>query len=293
MRIGKTQTLTVIRTSEHGVYLGKKDGAEAVLLPKSQVPAGTKAGDELTIFLYRDSEDRPVATVKKPAAEVGAFAYLTVKSVTKVGAFLDWGLEKDLFLPYKEMEEPLKSGRNVMVFLYTDKSDRIAATTKLYEHLKPAPAKSFRKENPFSGAVYRVNPEVGVFGAVCPKAAALTAGQGYPELYFGLVPPSEVYSRFHAGDPLEGRIIRIREDGKLDLALRKRELEAIRSDAELILKKIREYGGTLPFSENVSPEIIRREFGLSKNAFKKALGHLYKERKIVIGEDEITLGGSQ
>ena len=291
IQIGKTQELTVLRESEHGLYLGKRSKAnepESVLLPKGQVPAGTKVGDAVTVFVYRDSEDRPVATVKKPAAEVGEFAYLTVKTVTKLGAFLDWGLEKDLFLPYKEMEEPVKSGQNLMVRLYLDKSGRIAASTKLYVFLTEADAAAFRKEDPFEGVVYRVNPEVGVFIGVCPKGLRPEAGRAYDKLIFGLLPPSETFRKHRLGEAVSGRILRVRADGKLDLSLRKRSFEQSASDGEKILKKMEEYGGTLPFSEGASPELIKRELQMSKAAFKKALGRLYKERKILIGENEVT-----
>ncbi len=297
--IGKTQELTVLRESEHGLYLGNKaakrreigagaEEAESVLLPKGQVTDEMKIGAKVRVFVYRDSEDRPVATVRTPVAEVGQFAYVKVKSVTRIGSFLDWGLEKDLFLPYKETEEPLKSGDRVLVYLYLDKSDRISATTKLYSHLIGAEQTGYRKEDPFAGAVYRVNQEVGVFTAVCPKGELLTEGRAYTELYFGLVPPTQVFARYRVGDAVEGRIVRVREDGKLDLALRKRDFEQLEADGAAILRKMDEYGGTLPFSENASPELIKRELKMSKSAFKKALGHLYKGRKIRIGENEVT-----
>ena len=287
IRIGKTQKLTVVRETEHGVYLGA-GGEESVLLPKNQVPEGTAAGQEMEVFVYRDSEDRPVATVRHPAAEVGEFAYLTVKNVSVFGAFLDWGLEKDLFMPYREMEESVRAKDAVMVYLYLDKSGRISATTRIYGKLSAAEKGAFRKEDAFTGAVYRINKEVGVFAAVCPKGETLTPGKGYEKCYFGLIPPSEVYKRFRLGEALQGRIVRVREDGKLDLALRKRDFEQLDADGELILRKMEEYGGTLPFSENASPELIKRELKLSKSAFKKALGHLYKKRKVRIGENEVT-----
>lgn len=305
IKMGKTQELTVLRETEHGVYLGKAVTArnpkanaagqkasagdvEEVLLPKGQTPAGLKTGALLTVFVYRDSEDRPVATVRRPAAEVGEFAYLTVKSVTKVGAFLDWGLEKDLFLPYKETESPVKAGDAVMVYLYLDKSGRIASTTRIYEHLSPAPKGEYRKEDAFRGAVYRVSPEVGALVAVSPKNAEFAAGKAFSALYYGLIPTSQVFVRFRLGETVSGRIVRVRADGKLDLALRARAFEQLSADGETILKKMREYGGTLPFSENASPEIVKRELGMSKNAFKKALGHLYRERKVRIGEKEVS-----
>lgn len=291
--MGQTQTLTVLRTSEHGVYLGEKGKQDSefggVLLPKNQVPEGLKIGDALTVFVYRDSEDRPVATLKESAAKVGEFAYLRVKTVSPFGAFLDWGLEKDLFLPYREMEEPVKSGQSLMVRIYLDKSGWIASSTKLYEHLTEAEQpKTFRKEEPFEGVVYRINPEVGIFVAVCPKDRKPELGQGYDRLYFGLIPASTVFEKHRLGEAVRGRIVRVRADGKLDLSLRKRDFEELDSDGEKILKKMEAYGGTLPFSEGASPEIIKRELSMSKSAFKKALGRLYKEHKVLIGENEVT-----
>lgn len=289
IEIGKIQTLTVLKATEIGVYLGENDPEKSVLLPKKQVPAGTKYGDRIEVFVYRDSEDRPIATVRRPAATVGEFAYLSVKSVTRVGAFLDWGLEKDLFLPYKEQEQNVRSGNKVMVYLYLDKSKRISCTMKLYDYLSPAEQGEYRKEDAMEGVVYRYTPDFGAFTAVLPKGKTLSAGASFDKLFFGLIPPSQVFRSFRPGDEIKGRVVRRRADGKLDLSERKRDHEQIDADAETVIRKIEEYGGVLPFSESAEPVLVRRELSMSKSGFKRALGHLYKNHRIRIEENEVIL----
>ena len=295
IEIGKTQQLTVLRMVEIGAYVGYRDMNPdfAILLPKKQVPENTKIGDELTLFTYRDSEDRPIATINKPAAEVGQFAYLTVKSATKIGAFLDWGLEKDLFVPFKEQEEALKAGDSVLVYIYLDKSNRLCGTTRIYDKLSISERNEYKENDRFSGVVYRLEKSFGAFVAIAGKGKEIETGKSYDKMIFGLIPKSWVFERYRIGSPVNGRVVRVREDGKLDIDPRRRSFEQLDPDGEVILKKIREFGGTLPFSDNASPEIIKRELKMSKNAFKKALGHLYKERKVVIHPDSVTLSPSE
>ncbi|MBQ6541656.1 MAG: RNA-binding protein [Lachnospiraceae bacterium] len=273
--VGQKQTLTVKRIAEFGAFLGFEQSTEVVLLPKKQVPEGTKDGDRITVFIYRDSEDRLIATVREPLVMAGGLAYLQVKAVTKIGAFLDWGLEKDLFLPYKEMEGSLKAQDGILVYVYTDKSGRLSATMKVYDRLKAAQPGEFVKDETFRGYVYRMNPDVGVFVAVEKDGA----------YYYGLIPKPQVFRTYRPGEAVEGRIIRVRADGKLDLSVREKAYRQIEADAAAVLKKIDEYDGELPFSDNASPEIIRRELNMSKNGFKKAIGHLYKEEIVEIGKN--------
>lgn len=291
IEIGKHETLRILRDSPYGVYLGlaDTDPEQSVLLPKKQVPEGAKTGDALEVFVYRDSEDRPIATVNRPYCTVGQFAYLSVKGTSKVGAFLDWGLEKDLFVPFKEQEEKLLPGQNALVYVYTDKSGRLAATTRIYDRLSPAPKGLFSENQPFFGAVYRAQRDFGAFVAVTEKKDELRPGQAFDTLYFGLIPAQQVFRKYRVGDALSGRVVRVRSDGKLDLDARKRDFEQLSSDGEIILKKIREYGGTLPFSDNASPALIERELHMSKNGFKKALGHLYKNHQIEILTDSVRI----
>ena len=277
--IGQTQALILKREADFGVYLGFSDEEGEILLPKKQVPENAKIGDILTVFIYKDSEDRLIATVNEPLVKAGEMARLTVKAVTRIGAFLDWGLEKDLFLPYKEMEGEVRVGDRIVVYVYPDKSKRLSASMKIYDRLKAVHHGEFLQDESFHGIVYRVNRDIGVFVAV---------EQG-PDFYFGLIPKQQVFKTYRPGDDVTGRVVRVRDDGKLDLSAREKDYKQIDSDSEAILEKIIEFGGTLPFSDNASPEIIKRELGMSKNGFKKALGHLYKLGKIAIDENEVRL----
>ena len=271
--LGKRQELEVVREKEFGVYLGeKKNDTAAVLLPRKQVPEGTKLGDKLTVFIYKDSEDRLIATVAEPKLEVGGTAVLKVKEVAKIGAFLDMGLEKDLLLPFKEQNHKVRAGEECLVALYVDKSGRLAATMKVYPYLSSdAP---YQKDAWVTARVYEINENLGVFVAVDDK-------------YFGLIPIKEVYAKCQPGEVVRARVTKVREDGKLDLSLREKAYLQMNSDVEAILKVIDEFDGVLPFNDRVSPEVIKREFHLSKNAFKRAVGHLLKEGKIEITETSI------
>lgn len=277
IELGKRQELEVVREKEFGVYLGeKKNDAAAVLLPKKQVPAGTRVGDKLSVFIYKDSEDRLIATTAVPKLQVGETAVLKVKEVAKIGAFLDMGLEKDLLLPFKEQNHKVRAGEECLVALYVDKSGRLAATMKVYPYLSSQ--SPYQKDAWVEGRVYEINENLGVFVAVDDK-------------YFGLIPIKEVYDKCQPGEVVKARVTKVREDGKLDLSLREKAYLQMNSDVEHILKVIDEFDGVLPFNDRVSPEIIKREFHLSKNAFKRAIGHLLKEGKIEITEKSIRRTG--
>ena len=285
IRVGEQQTLTVLREADFGIYLGPEHSEESVLLPKKQVPEGTKPGDKITVFVYRDSEDRLIATVRTPLVHVHQFAYLMVKSVTRVGAFLDWGLEKDLFLPYKEQERALKSGEQVLVYVYLDKSGRLSSTMRVYDWLSHVTGSEFAKDSAWEGIVYRVQPNIGAFTAVIEEEDR--EKQCFDRLYYGLVPRQDLFENCRAGDRLSGHVVRVRPDGKLDLAVRAQTYKQLEQDGEVILQKMEEFGGMLPFGEKASPEIIKRELHMSKSGFKRALGHLLKEGKIITGDTEI------
>jgi hypothetical protein len=229
LNIGRKQKLVVVKKVEFGIYLGETREAgekERVLLPIKQVPEGTKEGDELEVFLYRDSSDRLIATTREPKLVLGELAVLNVAATGKIGAFLDWGLEKDLFLPFKQQTRRLHPGDEVLVSLYIDKSDRLCATMKVYHFLK-------------------------------------------------------TNSPYVVGDT------EVKEDGKLSLSARGKAYEQIAIDAESVLSVIEEFAGVLPFDDKASPEVIQREFGLSKAAFKRAVGHLMKEKQVVIRDGKI------
>ena len=260
IELGKTQELEIVRTKEFGVYLSEKAGDEAaVLLPKKQVPAGAKIGDKVKVFIYKDSSDRLIATTGTPKLEVGQCEILEVKDVAKIGAFLDMGLEKDLLLPFKEQTHPVRKGEKCLVCLYVDKSHRLAATMKVYSHMSSE--SPYKAEDWVNGTIYEINETIGAFVAVDNK-------------YYGLIPKKEMYGKFREGDTVKARVMRVREDGKLDLCVRERSYVQMGSDAELVLKVIDEFDGVLPFNDKARPETILREFNMSKNAFKRAVGRL-------------------
>lgn len=273
IELGRIQTLVVQREKEFGVYLGETaQEKHSVLLPGKQVPEGTKVGDELEVFVYKDSEDRLIATTKKPLLQVGEAAVLTVRDVAKIGAFLDMGLEKDLLLPFKEQNHRVRQGEQCLVALYIDKSKRLAATMNVYSYMSAE--SPYQKDDMVKGTVYELNEELGAFVAVDNR-------------YFGLIPKKELYGDIHLGDSIDARVIRVREDGKLDLSPRQKAYMQMDADAELVMKVIEEFDGVLPFNDKARPETIMREFKLSKNAFKRAVGKLLKENKIRITEKTI------
>lgn len=274
MELGKTQEMTIHRITVHGAYLGTSDSKDEVLLPGGQLEKDAKAGDVVKVFIYRDSKDRLIATVHHPAMELGELARVKVVSVSQIGAFLDWGLEKDLFLPFKEQTEKVHVGDYCVVALYIDKSERLCATMRIYDHLE--------KESPYhtgdqvKGVIYQINPKIGALVAVDLK-------------YHGLIPNRELFTNYHVGDEIEGRVVKVREDGKLNLSVREKSYLQIDTDAEAIITRMIERGGQLPFTDKAAPLIIKQEFGLSKNAFKRAIGRLLKQGKVEIGENNIVL----
>ena len=270
MRLGEYQKLKVIKKVEFGVYLAEHEGDETrVLLPQKQVPADAKLGDEIEVFLYKDSKDRIIATTNQPKLTLGGLAVLEVAEIGKIGAFLDWGLEKDLFLPFKQQTKKVKAGDECLVGLYTDKSDRLCATMNVYEYLSQE--SPYQKDDRVKGTVYEISENFGAFVAVDDK-------------YSGLIPKREFFGQARIGDVVEARVTRVKEDGKLDLSLREKTYLQIEKDAEQVLKVIDEFAGVLPFTDKAAPEVISRELSMSKNAFKKAVGHLLKEGRIEIGE---------
>lgn len=273
IELGKIQTLEVQRIKEFGIYLGEHgDEDHSVLLPKKQVPEGTKAGDTLTVFIYKDSEDRLIATTATPKLQVGEVAVLPVKDVAKIGAFLDMGLEKDLLLPFKEQNHKVRVGENCLVALYIDKSKRLAATMNVYSYMSNE--SPYKKDDRVTGTIYEINENLGAFVAVDNR-------------YYGLIPKKELYGKFHEGDTVEARVVKVRDDGKLDLSPREKAYMQMDTDAELVMKVIDEFDGVLPFNDKANPETIKREFDMSKNAFKRAVGRLLKEGRIRITEKTI------
>ena len=275
--LGKKQTLTVMKQTEHGVYLGEDgNGDEKVLLPKNQVDGSVKIGDHLEVFIYKDSEDRIIATRKEPFITLGEVKKLKVAGVAHIGAFLEWGLDKDLFLPFKEQTRKVQPGEEVLAALYIDKSSRLCATMNVYEYLDKA--SPYNRNDTVTGTVYEASKQFGVFVAVDDK-------------YSALIPAKEVHEFIRIGDTVTARVTNVKSDGKLDLSIKKKAYKQMDDDAEAVYQMIEEYGGVLPFNDKADPEIIKREAKMSKNAFKRAVGHLLKEGRIKINEKSITLEG--
>lgn len=275
LEIGRKQSLFIVKMVDFGVYLGEEVNAsmdERVLLPKKQVPEGAGEGDELEVFLYRDSSDRLIATTNEPKLQMGEVKELTVAAVGKIGAFLDWGLEKDLFLPFKEQTRKVQQGDSCLVTLYVDKSDRLCATMKIYHYLKTRPP--YVIGDLVEGTIYEISPNFGAFVAVDNQ-------------YSGLIPKKEAQASYKVGQKLSLRVTEVKEDGKLALSARQKAYIQIEEDADNVLSVIEEFANVLPFDDKGSPEVIQREFGLSKAAFKRAVGHLLKEKKIEIREGKI------
>lgn len=274
IELGKMQILKVLRIKDFGVYLGEQmDDEASVLLPKKQVPAEVKEGDEVRVFIYKDSEDRLIATTGTPRLQVGETAVLEVKEISKIGAFLDMGLEKDLLLPFKEQTRKLRQGERCLVTLYVDKSKRLAATMKVYSHMSNE--SPYEKDSYVTGTIYEIKENLGAFVAVDNK-------------YFGLIPQQELYGNYGEGDEVKARVVKVRDDGKLDLSPREKAHVQMDADSMMVLKVMEEdFGGVLPFTDKADPDIIKREFHLSKNAFKRAVGHLLKDGKVKITDKTI------
>lgn len=277
MEIGKVQTLTIERITPIGAYLSDGfDTTDVVLLPEKEVPKNSRAGDQIEVFIYRDSKDRLISTTREPKIQVGEFAALKVADVTKVGAFLDWGLEKDLLLPYNEQTVKVQKGRDYLVNLYTDKSDRLCATMKIYPLLKVGAP--YKVGDWIEGYVYQINPEIGAFVAI-------------DNLYHGLILIKDANSDIHCGEKIHARVSEIRNDGKLVLSPNKKAYKEIPKDAVVILTKLNESQGFLPYNDKTDAFVIKKEFDMSKSSFKRAVGKLLKEKKIRLTERGIEKNG--
>lgn len=272
-RIGEKQELEVVKKVNFGVYLAEsQDAKETVLLPGKEVDPNTTCKDRMMVFLYKDSKDRLIATRREPLLTIGRTAVLKVKEVTRIGAFLDWGLEKDLLLPFHEQTTKVFPGDECIVALYLDKSSRLCATMKVYQYLsKNSP---YQIEDQVRGRVYELSGNFGAFVAVDDR-------------YSGMIPKYEVTSDLRVGSIVRARVTGVKEDGKLDLSIREKAYLQMDEDAEYVMQVIDEYEGVLPFDDRVSPDIIQREFGLSKNAFKRAVGRLMKQGKVEISGGRI------
>lgn len=273
IELGKMQELMVVKKVDFGVYLAPEDNQEEkVLLPGKQVPEGCETGDFVKVFIYRDSKDRLIATRKEPKLSLGEVAVLTVAQTGKFGAFLDWGLEKDLFLPFKEQTARVQEGDSFPVVLYVDKSGRLCASMKIYHYLQMD--SPYKKDDQVSGHLYEISHQFGAFVAVDDR-------------YSALIPPREMFGELRVGELIQARVIAVHEDGKLDLSIRDKSYRIIETDAVKVMELIESFDGVLPFNDKASPEVIKRETQMSKNEFKRAVGHLLKNGRIEITEKSI------
>ena len=276
MKLGEWNILRVDRIKEVGAYLtdgvGLPDGTADVLLPTRQIPNGTELGDNVRVFLYRDSDDRPIATTIEPLITIGELKKLRVKSVTGIGAFLDWGLSRDLLLPFKEQTLKVEQEKSYLVRLYVDKSGRLAASMKVDKVLRPN--EKYNKGDHVTGTIYNIKKDFGAFVAV-------------DNTYFGLIHSNEIFDSVHVGDEVSCRVVKVRDDGRMDLAMREELPKQMEKDAEMVFDIIKSYGGVLPFDDKADASLIKKEFGLSKNAFKRAVGRLLKQGRISISDGNI------
>ncbi len=268
IELGKIQTLH-IDSMERNEYI-LTDGDESVPMPKEKAQGKLQVGEAVDVFIYRENSGELIATMEKPLIQVGEVKKLPIVSQTKIGYFVNIGLDRDVLLPFSETTERLREGESQLVAMYVDKSGRLAMTMNIKDHLS---SDSPYKANDYvKGTVYSVSPKYGAFVAVDNK-------------YDALLPKQEVKGIMRPGDKVELRVARVLPDGKINLSMREVAHIQMTQDAEIILNLIDEYGGTLPIGDKSDPDDIRTMTGLSKNAFKRAVGKLYRQ-KLVVPYDE-------
>lgn len=274
IQIGKYNTLTVVKLVDFGVYLDGEERGE-ILLPNEYVPANCSPDDDVKVFIYFDSEDRIIATTEIPNIQVGEFAYMKVVATSSVGAFLDWGLRKDLLVPFREQREPMINGLSYLVYAYVDReTERIVGTSKIEKYLDQVPP------------LYKADQEVDLLIA---RKSELGYNVIINNTHWGLIYQNEIFQTLKIGQKMKGYIKGVREDEKIDVTLQKPGYEKIDGLSGLILEKIRDNGGVLDISDKSAPEEIYSLFGCSKKNYKKAIGSLFKQQLITIGENEIRL----
>ncbi len=272
--IGKINRLKVLRRAEQGFYL-EGEGNNDILLPNAYIPENCEIDDEIDVFIYRDSEDRIIATTQTPFAKVGEFACLKVVAVTRIGAFMDWGLMKDLMVPHREQKYKMTNGQSYVVYVYLDEdSDRIAASSKIEKYLDKQPIQ------------YAEGQEVEV---LIYEQTDLGFKAIINDNHSGIIYENEVFQALDIGDTCKAYIKKIRSDGKLDLSLQKPGVNQSDEVSEIILQRLKEYDGFLEVNDKSQAELIYAQFGISKKVFKKAIGHLYKRRLITFVNDGIKM----
>jgi predicted RNA-binding protein (virulence factor B family) len=273
VQVGEYNELEVVKELDFGIYL--REGDVEILMPTKWVPRGTKIGDFLNVFIFRDSDDRLIATTVKPLAVAESFAFLEAKQVNDIGAFLDWGMDKDLFVPFREQAHRMEPGKSYVVFVYVDEeTNRIVASSKL------------------SRFIERENIEVqegDIVDLLIYSETDLGFNAIVNNLYSGLIYKNEIYEAIRVGDKVQGFVKRVREDNKIDLSLQKSGYELVDDVKWRILKMMKEENGFLSLNDNSSPEAIKEKLQISKKAFKKAVGALYKERLIKLTDKGVQL----
>lgn len=274
IKIGEYNDLDIIRESPQGVYLGDSEGNE-VLLPNKYVPEEFKIWETLHVFVYLDHEERPVATTLKPYISLNEFGFLRCMVVNEVGAFMDWGLEKQLFVPFKEQARPMKEGSWYIVYMYMDeKTNRLVGSSKTRKYLS--------NENITVKKFDKVNVLV---THITEKGANVIINQKHE----GLIYIENIFEDIRTGDKLEAYIKKVRDDGKIDVVIQPEGYKSIEPNAEFIYEELKAAGGFLPLHDKSTPDEIKDQLGLSKKLFKKAIGALYKDKMITIKEDGIKL----
>lgn len=276
-QIGKKQKMTITYFKDFGAFLdgGTEEKDDNILLPKSQLTDDLKEGDEVEVFIYKDSKDRLIATREISYIQVEEIAQLQVKEITRIGAFLDMGLKKDLFLPYKEQKYSFEAGDKLMVAMYVDKTNRLSSTMYLENYLRSD--SEYKVDDMVKGIVYSVNPTLGALVAVDNK-------------YRALIQDIQFAGKIKVGDKVEARVVRLTEDGNLDLSFRKVAYKQMNDDAAYILELMENvYNGNLPLNDKSKPDEIKARLKMSKNAFKRAVGRLLKEGKIEILDESIRI----
>ncbi|MFW1367137.1 S1 RNA-binding domain-containing protein [Vibrio parahaemolyticus] len=275
IKIGQINSLEVIKKADFGVFLDGDDYG-SVLLPNKHVPEGTELGDHIEVFLYFDSESQLAATIDKPIAQVGEWGLMKIEGINQTGAFVNWGIkEKDLLIPFSEQRARFTAGQNILVYVYTDKaSGRIVGTTKFNKWLDKTPVN------------YEVNEEVDLIIAERSQLGYKAIVNGK---HWGMIFPSDVFGKLFIGKKLKGYIKQVREDGKIDLSLQKVGVAKMDDLSSKIIDLLEKKGGFLPLNDKSSPEAIFDAFRTSKGTYKKTIGGLYKQGKIVIEKDGIRL----
>ena len=274
LELGKFQELTILRDTDPGLFLGDADENE-VLLPNRYRPETFKIGDSLNVFLYLDNDERPVATTDQPFIELNGFAYLHCSAVTKFGAFMDWGLVKQLFVPFKEQARPMKKGNWYVVHLYLDEqTNRLVGSSKTNKFLSNETVEVAKYDQ----------VEIMVTHITEKGANAIINGKHKGLIYIG-----DIFEDIRTGDKIKAYVKKVREDNKIDLVLHPEGYKSIEPNANYLMEELKAAGGFLPFHDKSDPETIKNELGLSKKSFKKAIGSLYKDKQITIKEDGIEL----